>query len=119
MHRIGRTGRVEEIGNSILFYTEKESKYKDNIEALMNMTIQEKEIPVDVDISQQLTKEEHKENGKNVFRNVKKVERENSGFHEKKEKNLKVNNRNKWREERRKKYKKPKTRGDKKAKHKK
>ena len=113
MHRIGRTGRAEEEGNSILFYTEIESKYKNNIEQLMNMEIPEITIPDEVEITQQLTTEESRERGKNIFRNVKKLERENSGFHEKKAKNLKVNDREKWRKERKKKYKKPKSRGDK------
>lgn len=113
MHRIGRTGRSEEKGNSILFYTEKESYYKNKIENLMSMNIDPLEIPVEVEISQQLTNDEKRESGKNIFRNIKKVERQNSGFHEKKEKNLKVNDRDKWRKERKKKYKKPKSRGDK------
>ena len=113
MHRIGRTGRAEEEGNSILFYTETESKYKNNIEQLMNMEIPKKRIPDEVEITQQLTTEESRERGKNIFRNVKKVERENSGFHEKSAKNQQVNDRDRWRKERRKKYKKPKSRGDK------
>jgi ATP-dependent RNA helicase RhlE len=113
MHRIGRTGRAEEEGNSILFYTEIESKYKNNIEQLMNLEIPEITIPDEVEITQQLTTEESRERGKNIFRNVKKVERENSGFHEKSAKNQQVNDRDRWRKERRKKYKKPKSRGDK------
>lgn len=113
MHRIGRTGRAKEKGNSILFYTKKESNYKNKIEQLMFMEIDSLEIPKEVEISKQLTNDEQRESGKNIFRNIKKVERENSGFHEKKTKNLKVNDREKWRKERRKKYKKPKSRGDK------
>ncbi len=113
MHRIGRTGRAEEEGNTIMFYTEIESKYKNNIEQLMNMEIPGKRIPDEVEITQQLTTEESRERGKNIFRNVKKVERENSGFHEKSAKNQQVNDRDRWRKERRKKYKKPKSRGDK------
>ncbi|MEC9209459.1 MAG: DEAD/DEAH box helicase [Bacteroidota bacterium] len=113
MHRIGRTGRAEKKGNSILFYTKEESYYKDNIEKLMSMKIPEIKIPDSVEVSKQLTVEECRANGKNIFRNIKKVDRENSGLHEKKEKNLKVNIKDKWRKERRKKYKKPKSRGDK------
>ncbi|MAW21096.1 MAG: DEAD/DEAH box helicase [Flavobacteriales bacterium] len=113
MHRIGRTGRAAEKGNSILFYTEEESKYKNNIEQLMNMDIPEVTLPDEVKVTQELTAEESRKRGKNIFRNIKKVERENSGFHEKKAKNMKVNDRDKWRKERGKKYKKPKSRGDK------
>lgn len=112
MHRIGRTGRAEEKGKSILFFTEREEKYKEYIEDLMQYEIPQLDIPDHVQITQQLTEEEHKANGKNFYRNIKKVEK-NPAFHEKKEKNLKVNDRDKWRKERRLKYKKPKSRGDK------
>ena len=112
IHRIGRTGRAEEKGKSILFFTEREEKYKTYIEDLMQYKIPELNIPDQVQIIQQLTEEEHKSNGKNFYRNVKKVEK-NPAFHEKKEKNLKINDRDKWRKERRVKYKKPKSRGDK------
>jgi len=112
MHRIGRTGRAEEKGKSILLFTEREEKYKEYIEDLMQYEIPELDIPEHVQITQQLTEEEYKANGKNFYRNVKKVEK-NPAFHEKKEKNLKVNDRDKWRKERRLKYKKPKSRGDK------
>ena len=111
MHRIGRTGRAEEKGKSLLFYTEKEEKNKEFIEDLMNYKIPVSEIPEEVEITQQLTEEERKSNGKNFYRNVKKVE-VGPSYHEKKEKNKKVNDRDKWRKERRVKYKKPKSRGD-------
>jgi ATP-dependent RNA helicase RhlE len=113
MHRIGRTGRSEEEGNSILFYTEREDVYKDKIEDLMKRKISKLEIPEDVEITQKLTTEEHRANNKNINRNLKKEERINSGFHEKSAKNQQVNDRDKWRKERAVKYKKPKTRGDK------
>lgn len=113
MHRIGRTGRAEENGKSILFYTEREERYKDSIENLMGMEIQSVKIPEEVEITTQLTIDEKRERGKRIDRNSKEVVRENSGFHEKIEKNLKVNDRDRWRKERRKKYKKPKSRGDK------
>lgn len=113
MHRIGRTGRAEESGKSILFYTEREERYKDSIENLMGMEIISVKIPEEVEITTQLTIDEKRERGKKIDRNSKEVVRENSGFHEKIEKNLKVNDRDRWRKERRKKYKKPKSRGDK------
>ena len=113
MHMIGRTGRAEEEGNSILFYTEREDVYKDKIEDLMKRKISKLEIPEDVEITQKLTTEEHRANNKNINRNLKKEERINSGFHEKSAKNQQVNDRDKWRKERAIKYKKPKTRGDK------
>ncbi len=113
MHRIGRTGRAKERGESILFYTKKEENHKNNIEKLMGIKISLLKIPKDVVITQQLTTQEQRENGKNINRNIKTKERENSGFHEKSAKNKQVNDRNRWRKERRKKYSKPKSRGDK------
>lgn len=113
MHRIGRTGRAEEKGQTILFNTEKEEYYTNKIEELMGMKIPELQIPDEVEITHKLTTEEHRSNGKNVFRNEKKEERENSGFHEKSAKNQQVNNREQWRKERARKYKRPKSRGDK------
>ena len=113
MHRIGRTGRAEEQGKSILFYTEREEYYSDKIEELMGTKILELEMPEEVEITQQLTTEEHRANGKNVFRNDKKVERENSGFHEKSVKNQQVNDRDEWRKARDRKYKRSISRGDK------
>ena len=113
MHRIGRTGRAKEEGKSILFYTEREKYYTSKIEDLMGMKIPELTIAEQVEITQQLTTEEHRANGKNYNRNIKKVERENSGFHEKSAKNQQVNDRDVWRKERARKYKRPKSRGDK------
>ena len=112
MHRIGRTGRAEEKGKSFLFCTDKEEKYKEFIEDLMNYKIPVSEIPEEVEITQQLSEEERKSNRKNFYRNLKEVE-VGPSFHEKKERNKKINDRYKWKKERRVKYKKPKSRGDK------
>ena len=58
IHRIGRTGRAEQQGKAILFYSEKESVLKGEIEGLMNYTIPIKELPAELEISRQLTPEE-------------------------------------------------------------
>lgn len=58
IHRIGRTGRAEQQGKAILFYSEKESVLKDEIEGLMNYTIPITELPAELEISRQLTPEE-------------------------------------------------------------
>ena len=114
MHRIGRTGRAEEEGKTILFYTKEEREYKDVIEKLMNLKIPKKPFPKEVEKSKQLTPEERPEEGetKNYNRNSKEVERGPS-FHEKKEKNKKTNQGGSYKREIKKKYKKNKTRGDK------
>lgn len=58
MHRIGRTGRAEQLGKAILFYTEKEEPLKDEIETLMKYTIPVIEWPEEVAVNPQLTPEE-------------------------------------------------------------
>lgn len=114
MHRIGRTGRAEHEGKTILFATEKEQEAKVRIEELMNYVIPKAEIPEQVEITKQLTEEERpKEEGE---RNKNRTSLEyvpGPAFHEKSEKNSKVNLGGSYRREIAKKYKKPKTRGDK------
>ena len=114
MHRIGRTGRAKHEGKTILFSTEKELRDKASIEELMDYTIPELDFPDEVEISDQLTPEErpkvveinnpHKQSKDFVV---------GAAFHEKSEKNSKTNQGGSYRREIAKKYKKPKTRGDK------
>ncbi len=111
MHRIGRTGRAEEEGNSILLYTEKEKPFKESIEALMDYQIPLQEVPLEVEISDQLIPEEQTKIKE--INNPTKTQGLGAGFHEKKEKNMKTNQGGSYRREIAKKYKKPKTRGDK------
>jgi len=117
MHRIGRTGRAEEEGKTILFYTEGEKEAKEEIEELMKFKIPVNTFPKEVEISNQLLPEERPPEGetKNHNRNTK-VEERGASFHEKKEKNKKTNQGGLWKKAKTKKelkYKKPKTRGDK------
>ncbi len=113
MHRIGRTGRAEEEGKTILFYTEKEEPAKNRIERLMLMDIPVIDFPEEVQKSKELLPEERPIVGdtKNPHRNVKKKER-GPAFHEKKEKNKRRNSGGKAGLTA-KKYKKPQKRGDK------
>tara|TARA_R110002050_G_scaffold16019_2_gene49164 strand:+ start:263526 stop:264875 length:1350 start_codon:yes stop_codon:yes gene_type:complete len=112
MHRIGRTGRAEHQGNSILFYTEKEAPFREAIEALMDYKIPLQEIPSNVEISEELTAEERPKiiEANNPDQNT--LDSQGS-FHEKKEKNKKVNQGGSYQRIIAKKYSKPKTRGDK------
>lgn len=111
MHRIGRTGRAEEKGHSILFYTDKEEGAKNSIQSLMDFEIPQVDFPLGVEINEQLLPEE---------RDVVKISKNrstetkvrNDGFHEKKEKNKKVNTGGSYRAKLAKKYKKSQTRGD-------
>ncbi len=114
IHRIGRTGRAEQQGKSILFYTEKEEEAKVRIEALMSYQIPLLDFPGEVEISSQKTPEERAVTGdtKNPFRNEKKIVLA-PGFHEKKAKNMKTNQGGSYKKDLALKYKKPKTKGDK------
>lgn len=112
MHRIGRTGRASQLGKSILLYTSKEEPFKILIEKLMNYQIPFIDFPIEVSVSTELTPEERPTNIEKDSGN-KKVEYISKAFHEKSEKNKKTNQGKSYRRELAKKYKKPKTRGDK------
>lgn len=111
MHRIGRTGRAEEEGKTILFFTEKEQEPKEAIEELMSYKIPLNEFPENVEISNELIPEEMPKIEGNYNRNTK-YEAKEGAFHEKLEKNLKYNQGGSYKFKM-KNYKKPKTRGDK------
>ncbi len=113
MHRIGRTGRAEKEGKSILLYTENEKEAKEAIENLMVHEIDAVALPEAVEISKRLTRDEQ----------PKRIEHENplrqnedergASFHEKSAKNSKENQGGSYKRIIKKKYSKPKTRGDK------
>lgn len=114
MHRIGRTGRAEQEGIAISFFNEEEAEYLGEIELLMNTEIDVEDLPEHILISTQLIDEEMP-NVEPEKSSRKKTLTEPSGpaFHEKKEKNSRVNLGGSYRRELAKKYKKPKTRGQK------
>ena len=114
MHRIGRTGRAEEIGKTILLFSEKERTSKKAIEALMDQKIPELPLPEDVEISKQLIPEEQPKQVNIVSGHS--LTGENApgpAFHDKSAKNSKVNLGSRYKREIVLKYKKPLTRGDK------
>ena len=114
MHRIGRTGRAEKAGNSILLSTPSEQEDLEKIEALMDMKIPVTPLPEEVPVSTELIPEEQPV-APEIYNPLKNSDEDQPGpaFHEKKEKNQKVNLGGSYRREIKKKYKKPKTRGDK------
>lgn len=113
MHRIGRTGRAEQEGKSILFFTEQEAAHKKAIEELMAQEIVLVEFPDEVEISYELIPEERpKIQEMSLQKHL--TDTPGKATHEKKDKNKKVNMGGSYRREIAKKYKKPKTRGDKK-----
>ncbi|MEO9484611.1 MAG: DEAD/DEAH box helicase [Ekhidna sp.] len=114
MHRIGRTGRAEKEGTSVLLYTEKEREGKEAIEELMKVQITDVEFPVEVEISKELLPEERpKSKQVELSDKVGAKEAKGESTHEKKDKNKKVNLGGSYRRKIAKKYKKPLTRGDK------
>lgn len=115
MHRIGRTGRAEEKGNAILFFTEAEIAAKESIEDLMDYKIPLIDFPEEVTINQQKIPEERpKQKELNTGHKLVKSKEKGEAFHEKKEKNKKTNQGGSYLRKM-KTYKKPKTRGDKRA----
>jgi ATP-dependent RNA helicase RhlE len=112
MHRIGRTGRADKDGQSILFTKPWEKENKDRIEALMNYQIPVLPLPEELVISDVLTEDEKPEvKMKNFLIKLPSKEESGPAFHEKlaknKKKNVKVSHADKMKL----KYGKPKTRG--------
>lgn len=111
MHRIGRTGRAEQKGISFLFFTEKEKEAKEAIELLMDYKIPLIDFPEEVEISKDLTPDERPVIVDGYFHRTK-IKTKETAFHEKKDKNKKTNQGGSYLRKK-KKYKNPKTRGDK------
>ncbi len=115
IHRIGRTGRADRKGISITFITEKEKEYQEKIEALMNYQVPILPLPGDLIISDVLTEDEiPKVRMKEVLIKLPDIRDSRGAFHEKLEKNKKVNIKISHKDKMRAKYGKPKTRGAKK-----
>ena len=115
MHRIGRTGRAEKMGHSILFYTEGEEDWKKEIEKMMEYDIPQLEFPNEVKVSKQLTLDEQP---RIIEKNPHKKKTHIAGpsFHDKKDKNKKDYNLGggqKIKIKKAKKYKNPISRGQK------
>ncbi len=91
IHRIGRTGRADKKGNAITFITEADQELKLKLETLMGLKIPMEKMPEEVEISAVLTPDEMPVvNMKTIEIKRAKVER-GASFHEKSEKNKKVN----------------------------
>ncbi len=91
IHRIGRTGRADKKGNAITFITEADQEHKLKLEALMGLEIPMEKMPDEVEVSTILTPDEMPVvNMKTIEIRRPKVER-GASFHEKSEKNKKVN----------------------------
>ncbi len=113
IHRIGRTARAEEKGTAIAFVTDEDSSLLQNIEGMMKQTIAVEILPNGVGIREDLIAEEIPDTHDRSYVIGSKREELAPGFHKKKEKNLKTNLGGSYRAKIQAKYKKPKTRGQK------
>jgi len=111
IHRIGRTGRARKNGMAITLFTDKEEEAILEIEILMQTEIPVFKLSEDIEISKILMPEE-KDKIVDKEINRKEIKKVVAGpsFHEKSEKNQKVNLGGSYKREIKKKYKKPKTR---------
>ena len=117
MHRIGRTGRADKNGVAITFITKTDTEYRTAIETLMSRKIRTMAMPTEVEVSKILTDDELPQvKMKNTLVTIPKKEEGGAAFHEKSDKNKKVNMKVRRAESMKIKYKKPKTRGQKKTK---
>jgi ATP-dependent RNA helicase RhlE len=93
IHRIGRTGRADKEGIAITFITEAEMEYQMEIEKLMKKAITVEPLPENLTISTFYTEDERPTNlfDKNYLKVPTKKPSKGAAFHEKKEKNKKIN----------------------------
>lgn len=114
MHRMGRTGRAEQEGTVISFILPADAEDVSKIEQLMNQPLPLETIPDHVEISTLLTADEIPKLRMKIP-HVKLASKAEKGlaYHEKSEKNKKVNKKIRYAELMKIKYKRPKTRGQK------
>lgn len=90
IHRIGRTGRADKEGCAVSFISPKEEEIQLEIEELMDFEIPMLEIPAEVKIAEQRL--EFEKDRVKMKTNKRKIDTERGeAFHEKKDKNKKVN----------------------------
>ncbi len=111
IHRIGRTGRARKSGEAIFLFVPGEEEAVLEIEILMQTEIPLEKLPEAVIISKELMPEETDNSSeKEIGGKDKPKFKSGLAFHEKSEKNKKINLGGSYKREIKKKYKKPKTR---------
>lgn len=114
-HRTGRTGRAGRTGVAISLIDQTELSLKREIESALNLEIPFDLVPEHINFTDELIDEEKiKPSEKNYLPKPKKSEERGLAFHEKKAKNQKTNQGGSYKKKIKEKYKKPKTRGQKK-----
>ena len=115
IHRVGRTGRAGLDGHAITFVSENQLDNWKIIQETTNISIPELEIPAEVELVDELLEIEKPVVAmKNVLVKLPKKDEAGPAFHEKKDKNKKVNVRYDHKKAMQEKYGKPKKRGSKK-----
>jgi len=113
IHRIGRTGRADKVGEAITFINEPERIFQAGIEKLMNKPIPIAPLPPDVVVSTIYTDEERPFDGNINYLKIAPPPDLSKGFQAKKEKNSKTNQGGSYKRKLAAKYKKRITRGNK------
>jgi len=109
MHRMGRTGRADKSGESITFIRIEDEEIKSEIETMMNKGIEILNWPTEVKIEEKLIEDElvkHKPGDKHYMKEHT-LKDSQGAYHEKSEKNKKVNLGGSYRRKVKAKYKKP------------
>lgn len=115
IHRIGRTGRQDKEGHAITFLAEKDKEFFGKIEQFMNKQVDIQSFPDEVELSELILEFEKPQVAmKNVLVKLPPKDQAGPAFHEKKDKNKKVNVRYNHKKAMQEKYGKPKKRGGKK-----
>lgn len=112
VHRIGRSGRADAKGESISFILEQDAEMVAQIEELMQYKIPIHSIPEDVEISDVLNPDEMPKVKMPDYKVKVKLNEGGGAFHEKSEKNKKVNVRKTRGQQMREKYGKPRRKGN-------
>jgi len=113
IHRIGRAGRAEKMGEAISFISEDENGLRAEIEKLMDYKIENIDLPEGYEASDELIPLEVVVEHIPYNHKIKEHKPSGPAFHEKLDKNKKVNNKVRYVDLMKKKYGKPKTRGQK------
>lgn len=115
IHRIGRTGRYDKNGEAISFVAPRDEVALGNIQRYLQTPLELQALPDEIEVSEVILEFEKPEvKMKNVLVKLPKRDDVGPAFHEKKDKNKKVNVRYNHKKAMQEKYGKPKKRGSKK-----